>query len=187
MDALDADIRDAFTADDLITPDMVQGGSATLREAVLAHDWPKLGSVRGKVMFLLDAEAAKVKLYQGARRNLEGRAMFVTADEASPVASFISIEDARKDGARIAADVSAGFIVRTRADEDAVEAHANDTARRDAAFASGAQIVVTDFLIPDPKIGPYRASLSDNPRYVDKSNDFAPLPAPASVQTAKAH
>ena len=35
--------------------------------------------------------------------------------------------------------------------------------RRDAAFASGAQIVLSDFAAADPAIGPYRVSLKDNP------------------------
>ena len=35
-------------------------------------------------------------------------------------------------------------------------------ARRDAAFDSGAQIIQTDFALPDPKIGAYRVSLADN-------------------------
>ena len=41
--------------------------------------------------------------------------------------------------------VQAGFIVRTRADADLKEAIENDTSRRDKAFASGAQIITTDF------------------------------------------
>jgi len=54
-------------------------------------------------------------------------------------------------------------MVITRADEDTLEARRHSTARRDAAFASGAQIVQTDFAKPDPAIGSYRVSLADNP------------------------
>ena len=43
------------------------------------------------------------------------------------------------------AAVKGGFIVRTRADSDSTEALAGDTTRRDAALASGAQIVSTDY------------------------------------------
>ncbi len=90
---------------------------------------------------------------------------------------------------RIAADVRAGFLVRTRADEFAVEARGNDTARRDAAFASGAQIVTTDFLVADAKIGAYKVCPSDNPRAAGGSAEFAALPSAAlqAVQTATAH
>jgi hypothetical protein len=38
------------------------------------------------------------------------------------------------------------------------------TSRRTAAFASGAQIVETNFVQPDPALGAYRVSLADNPR-----------------------
>ena len=69
----------------------------------------------------------------------------------------------RKDTARIQAAVRAGFIVTTRADEETREARANKAARRDAAFASGAEIVETDFVAADPAIGSYRVSLADNP------------------------
>ena len=163
LDALDGEIRAAFAADQIITPEQMQGTHASLRGSAMAHAWPKLGAARGKVIFVLDDSAAKTRLYQGARQSLEGRAMFVTADETSPLAAFISITDPVKDGARIQAAVRNGFIVTTRADEDTREARANRTARRDAAFASGAQIIQTNFAAADPAIGNYGVSLADDP------------------------
>lgn len=162
LDALDGEIRAVFTPAQIVTPDQLQGHHASLREAAMAHAWPLLADVRGKVIFVLDDNATRAKLYQGTRKSLEGRAMFVTADENSPLAAFQSVPDPVKDGARIRAAVHDGFMVITRADEDTREARANDTARRDAAFASEAQVVQTDFLTSDPAIGPYRVSLADN-------------------------
>jgi Phosphoinositide phospholipase C, Ca2+-dependent len=161
MNALEDEIRAVFAPDQMITPDQVQGNHATLREAVLAHVWPGLGAARGKVIFVLDDSIAKSEVYQGSRKSLEGRVMFVTADEASPLAAFISVPDPVKNNARIQQAIKAGFIVLTRADEDTREARANNTARRDAAFASGAQIVQTNFA--SATIGSYRVSLADNP------------------------
>jgi hypothetical protein len=163
LDALDADIRAAFPNGEIITPDQVQGARDSLRQAVTAGGWPKLGAARGKVLFVLEGGAAMAQLYQGARKSLEGRAMFVTVGEDSPLAAFVSIADPLQDGARIAAAVKAGFIVSTQADADTREARLYDTDRRDAAFASGAQIVSSDFANADPAIGPYRVSLKDNP------------------------
>jgi hypothetical protein len=163
MDALDSEIRAAFGPDQLLTPDHVQGDHPTLRDAALAHAWPRLGDARGKVMFVLEDTPEKVKLYQGARKSLEGRAMFVTADETSPIAAFIALPDPQKDGARIARAVKAGFMVLTRADLDTREARQNHTKRREAAFTSGAQIVQTDFAMAESGIGPYRVSLADHP------------------------
>jgi hypothetical protein len=159
--ALDAEIRAVFQPDELITPDQVQGAHASLHEAVQASGWPVLGKARGKVIFLLDDPAKKTDLYAGAAKSLQGRPMFIATDESSPLASFICIEDPLKDQDRIAKAVAAGFIVKTRADAETREARDGKTARRDAAFASGAQIVATDFLMPDKKIGAYQVSLAD--------------------------
>jgi len=158
--ALDKEIRAIFQPDELLTPDDVKGSHTSLHEAVQTGGWPQLGKVRGKVIFLLDDPQAKTDLYAGAAKSLDGRPMFIATDENSPLASFICIEDPLKDQARIARDVAAGFIVKTRADADTREARADNPARRDAAFASGAQVVATDFLLPDNKIGPYQVTLA---------------------------
>jgi hypothetical protein len=158
--ALDAEIQSVFQPGELITPDQVKGDHASLREAAMAGGWPKLGDARGKVMFLLDDKSEKTDLYLGATKSLQGRPMFIAADEDSPLAAFICIEDPMKNKARIAKDVAAGFMVKTRADADTREARDDNPARRDAAFASGAQIVATDFLMPDKKIGAYQVTLA---------------------------
>jgi hypothetical protein len=163
LDALDADVRVAFQPGEIITPDQVQGTHDSLRQAAMAGGWPKLGVARGKVLFVLDGGEAVTRAYQGDRKSLEGRAMFVAADQASPLAAFVTIADPLNDGARIVAAVKAGFIVSTRADAQTREARLYNTDRRDAAFASGAQIVSSDFASADPAIGPYRVSLKDNP------------------------
>jgi Phosphoinositide phospholipase C, Ca2+-dependent len=155
FDALDAEIRSIFHPDELITPDMVQGEYPTLREAVIAHNWPKLGASRGKILFLLDDTAQKTTLYRGTRHSLEGRAMFICTDEKSPAAAFVAIENPAKQAAAITVDVKTGLMVHTFADADTKEARTGSTLRRDWAFASGAQIVSTDFLVPDKRIGKY--------------------------------
>ena len=163
LEALDSDVRGIFQAGEIVTPDQVQGTHDSLRQAVMAGGWPKLGAARGKVLFVLDGGADVARLYQGARTSLQGRAMFVAVTEASPLAAFVAIADPAGDADRIAAAVKAGFIVSTRADDETREARLYDTERRDAAFASGAQIVNSDFAAADPAIGPYRVSLKDNP------------------------
>ncbi len=162
FDALDAQLRAIFRPDELITPDMVQGKFHSLREAVLAHAWPTLGEARGKVLLVLDDDPPKVALYRGARHSLEGRVMFVATDDKSPAAAFVTVENPLKDGAAIAKDVRAGLIVHTYSDADTKEARAKSTARRDAAFASGAQIISTDFLVADPRISPYQVRVPGN-------------------------
>lgn len=151
FDALDAEIRAVFPSGELITPDLVQGDYATLREAVLHGNWPSLGEARGKVMFALDEGPDKVALYRGARRSLEGRVLFVNTDETSPAAAYLTINDPVADAGRIRAAVAAGFIVRTRADAGTHEARRNDPSVAAAALASGAQFVSTDYLWPEAR------------------------------------
>lgn len=159
MDAVDAEIRSVFKPGELITPDEVQGRYKTLREAVAAGAWPRLKGARGRIMLAMDEAPDVVAVYRGARRSLEGRAMFVNIDEASPAASYITLNEPLEQQDRIQAAVKAGLIVRTRADADTVEARTNDTRREAAAFASGAQYVSTDYMDADPRFGPYAVKL----------------------------
>ncbi|MFN3523221.1 MAG: phosphatidylinositol-specific phospholipase C1-like protein [Phenylobacterium sp.] len=159
MDLVDAEIRSVFAEDEMITPDQVQGAHPSLREAAAAGAWPTLKQARGKVMFALDAPPEQVGLYRGARRSLEGRVMFVNIEETSPAAGYITLNEPIEQRERIAGALAAGLIVRTRADADTVEARSGDTVRREAAFASGAQYVSTDYMRPDARFGSYVARL----------------------------
>jgi hypothetical protein len=159
MDAVDAEIRSVFSDDALITPDQVQGDHPTLRAAVAAGAWPTLGQARGRVMFALDAPRSQVDLYRGTRRSLEGRVMFVNIEEDEDAAGYITLNDPVDQAERIAKAVAAGLIVRTRADADTVEARTHDTARRDAAFATGAHYVSTDYMTPDVRFSAYQVEL----------------------------
>lgn len=164
FDALDREVRDVLPPAMLITPDDVQGRYATLRDAVLHDNWPRLGAARGRIMFALDESPAVVAVYRGARHSLEGRVMFVNApDESSPAAAYLTLNDPVKDAGRIARDVRAGFLVRTRADADTFEARRDDIGHRDLALRSGAQMVSTDYLWPDPRFaGSYTVRLPNH-------------------------
>jgi membrane-associated phospholipid phosphatase len=112
------------------------------------------------VLFALDEPPEKTAAYTGSGKSLKGRVFFVDADEASPVAAYMTINEPVRDGARIRRAVRQGFIVRTRADAGTAEARKNDTARRAAALASGAQYISTDYLWPDPRFaGGYQVRL----------------------------
>ena len=159
FDALDEEVRSVMAPSDLITPDDVQGSYPTLRDAVLRHGWPVLGSARGKFIFALDESEPKISYYRNERRSLEGRVFFVNAPQTSPVAAYLTMNEAQTDSAAIASAVKLGFLVRTRADADTLEARKNDTRRRDKALASGAQYVSTDYMEPDPRFGPYQTRM----------------------------
>ncbi|RRA47243.1 phosphatidylinositol-specific phospholipase C1-like protein [Acidipila sp. EB88] len=142
FDALDAEIRSVFAAGELITPDMVRGSAATLNAAVLAGNWPTLDAARGKVVFLMDQRPME-PVYTEGHPSLRGRVIFTNAAPGAPDAAFTEENDGSVD--EINALVRQGYLVRTRTDADTVQARTNDTRRRDAVMASGAQILSTDY------------------------------------------
>ncbi|MFI0469508.1 Ca2+-dependent phosphoinositide-specific phospholipase C [Saccharopolyspora sp. 5N102] len=152
---LDGEIRSVL-GNKLITPDDVQGRYPTLEAAVKDNAWPTLADSRGKFMFIncncLADDRHRLDYLRGDG-SLKGRVMFPASTPGNPDAAVVRVENP-KDFATIADLVRKGYIVRTRSDANVVEAISGDTARRDEAIASGAQLVSTDFPEPDPRFDP---------------------------------
>ncbi len=147
FDALDAEIRSVFPSGEMITPDDIRGTYDSLEEAVLANQWPSLEAARGKVVFLMDQHDVG-PVYLEGHPSLRGRVLFTNSDPGNPDAAFVE----RNDGpaGEISELVRMGYLVRTRTDGDTKEARSNDTSRRDAMIASGAQILSTDYPRSEP-------------------------------------
>ena len=152
LDALDAEIRSVFARNEYIAPDDVRGAFPTLHAAVLAQAWPTLGSARGKLVFLLDQRSVGPAYLEG-HPSLRGRVMFTNAAPGSDDAAFTELNDG--DAQSIARLVKQGYLVRTRTDANLEEARRNDTRRRDAMLASGAQLLSTDFPPGEPAANGY--------------------------------
>lgn len=158
--ALDAEIRSVFQPEQLLSPDDVRGSYQTLREAVLERGWPSLEQARGKVFFALDEGPAKVEIYSRGMSSLQGLPVFVNSiSEEADHAAYFTMNNPIKDQQRIHNAVRQGFIVRTRADANTLEARRNDTTRREAAFSSGAQYISTDYYLPRPDFSDYSVTL----------------------------
>ena len=149
--ALEAEIRSVLADSQIVTVADVQGTHDTLRAAIESGGWPDVNSLRGRFVFALDDAGAKRALYRALHPDTRDRLIFVSAQPPDPDAAFTVVNDPVADGARIRALVAQGFLVRTRADADTTEARSGDTARRVAAFASGAQLVSTDYEREDPR------------------------------------
>ena len=161
FDDLDAEIRSVFPPDQIITPDDVRGGAATLDEAVQTRGWPTLSEARGRILFALDNGGSKREAYLEGHPSLMGRVLFTSAAPGQADAAFVKVNDPLLDPERIPELVRDGYIVRTRADADTLDARDNDTEQRDAALASGAQYVSTDYPEPDPAFSEYQVTLPD--------------------------
>ncbi len=86
--------------------------------------------------------------YSEGRSSLEGRAMFVTSSEGRDDAAVIAVDGPVGGFDRIQNLVALGYLIRTRADT-LDDAQAGDTTRRDAALASGAQVISTDYPVEE--------------------------------------
>ncbi len=161
FDALDAEIRSVFARNEYISPDDVRGRFATLNQAIRKQGWPTLESARGKVIFLLDQRWAGPIYLQG-HPSLRGRVLFTNAAPGTDDAAFTELNDG--DAASIGKLVKQGYLVRTRTDADLKEPAHNDTTRRDAMLASGAQILSTDFPDGEPAASGYVVSFPDHLR-----------------------
>lgn len=155
FDALDADILGVIGRDHLIVPDDVRGNYPTLEAGARAQNWPTLESSRGKFVFLLISAFDKnsTASYLSGHPNLERRVAFLRAEPGAPHAAFLLLDNALAQSAEIERRVREGYLVRTRTDIETREARLNDMTRANAAFASGAQVVSTDFFRPGNAFG----------------------------------
>ncbi len=147
--ALDAEITSVFPAERIITPDDVRGDAASVNAAVLADGWPTLGESRGKVLFLMVNPEPYRSRYLAVHPELVGAVLFTNGEPGQADAAYVGLDDPIADGAKIRDLVDQGYLVRTRADANGTEATANDTTRLEAALASGAHMIATDYPGPD--------------------------------------
>ena len=150
FDDMDKELLSVMGRERIITPDDLRGNYPTLNAAVRADNWPTLASARGKVLFLLMTAngPSGAAGYLTGHPSLKGRAAFLRAEPGEDHAAFLLMDNALVRGKQIRQYVEQGYLVRTRSDIETFEAKTNDMTRANAAFASGAQIVSTDFEQP---------------------------------------
>jgi hypothetical protein len=148
LDAIDFAITRVFPRDMLLTPADVVGTSPSLRDAVVERGWPSIEESRGQVAFVMFGPRRHKRAYTQNRPRLEGRVMFVAeASTHFPHSSVLFYDDPIGRRGLIAEAVRQNFLVRTRADANLVR----NRRRRDAALASGAHFISSDFV--DPRFG----------------------------------
>ncbi len=101
---------------------------------------------------LFDVRPAVSDVYRAGHPSLTGRPMFGWYADDQPEGVIQIVQDPLVDGEKINAWVKQGLIVRTRTDAGTQEARRKDYSKANAAIASGAQAVSTDYYpgAPDP-------------------------------------
>lgn len=149
FDEIDDSIQNILGRDKVFTPDDLRGDMPTLEAAALAGRWPTVAQARGKFLFLFLVPGMNLPAfapYLEGRSSLQGRMAFVQGKPGMAHTAFMLFDNALTRDAEIRDAVQKGYLVRTRADIDTADARKNDGRRRDAALASGAQIISTDYL-----------------------------------------
>lgn len=156
LDELDRVVLNTVPEQRRWIPDTIRGNHATLRDAITKQGWPTLKESTGKIFFALDNTNGIRDRYVKDHPSLEGRAMFASVDADHPAAAWMKINNPIGEFERIQEMVKQGFLVRTRADADTRQARSGDTKMRDAAMASGAQFISTDYPIRDDRFTDYQ-------------------------------
>lgn len=146
--ALDAEVLSVFERSWLVTPDDLKGSAASVAEGLAARGWPTLGEARGRFVFYLNTGGVLRDAYTSGRKHLDRRPMFAEGNLDEPFVAIQVSNDPVADRDAIARALAKNLVVRTRADADQTAAKPDPSPGRDAAFATGAQIVSTDFPAP---------------------------------------
>lgn len=150
LDTVDQEIRSVFKENEIITPDDIRRSGLTLEESVLKYGWPTVDESRNQVMFLMDNDPALGLIRNPYRANghesLEKRVIFTNSVPGEADGAFLKRNDPRGENLKLIQElVKKGYYVRTRSDEPITTVLQNNVTMRDAAFASGAQLISTDF------------------------------------------
>jgi Phosphoinositide phospholipase C, Ca2+-dependent len=159
LNRIDTEIHSVFPREQLLVPDDVRGEFVTLELAILDRGWPPLSEARGRIMFALDNSGDPLENYIAGHPSLEGRVLFTDSPPGTPEAAFMKRNNPLSNPGEIESLVEQGYIVRTRADADTEQARTNDTTQRDAALASGAHFVSTDYPVPNLAFSEYQVTL----------------------------
>lgn len=180
LDRLDGALLAGLGPERLLTPDDVRGDDESVNRAVVSRGWPSERAAAGRFLFVLDERGAKQAAYVDGHPGLRGRVMFVDAPAGRPESAVLILNEPGRDEERIRSMVAAGYLVRTRADAGTEEARRGDLGRFEAALRSGAQVISTDYPIPDRKIHPtYRVRFASG-GFVDFGPGHSGADRPAS-------
>lgn len=163
---LGKEIQSVLSPEKCFTPAQLKRNYGSLSEAVLSSGWPDLKDIQGKFVFVLDEEGEKMDAYIQNDPTLDKSIFFVNVPEENPLAAIMILNDPVRDQDKIQGLVKRGFMVRTRADSDTREARTNDRNKMQQAFSSGAQLISTDYYLPDNRINSEYQVIFPNQSYV---------------------
>lgn len=131
----------------------------------------------GRLVLLLLNKKDETKSYGEALPGLPHRLFFTSEEIGSKQAGWFRMPDPTDPQVRQV--IGKGFLATVQADTHMLEGRTGSTARRDAAFASGAQFILTDFPTRDKRFTQYNVAFNGS-RFVRcgpvKTRSPCPIP-----------
>jgi hypothetical protein len=147
---LDEEIFSVLSTENIFSPRDLKGTYSSIHNRLQKENWPFLQECLGKIIFIL--EGSNKHLY---RQNNFVRPMFVYGNPNDVNTAFVLQNDPIGKELEIL-EMTKKFIVRTRSDAGTIEARKNDYTRFHSAWKSGAQIISTDYYMPDLRFSNYQ-------------------------------
>lgn len=154
---LNNEIEESIDSLRLYRPKHLAGKYKTIKERLESEGWPKLNDCLGKIIFILEGDQQEI--YQHRLENGEQLPMFVYGNPDDEMTAFVKRNNPVEHEEEID-DLTAKYIVRTRSDAGTIEARKNDYTRFNAALASNAQIISTDYYKADLSLSTFCVKLA---------------------------
>jgi len=143
FEKLDQELFSVFSQTTIFSPSNLKGNYSSIQNRILNENWPNLSECMGKIIFILEGNNEHIyrqKPYQ--------HPMFVYGNSNDEHTAFVLRNDPidRENEIR---ELTKKYIVRTRSDAGTIESRNNDYKRFNSAWQSGAQIISTDYYMPD--------------------------------------
>ena len=143
-DELDAAILSVWPRERIVRPDDVRGTHPDLRTALRTDGWPTLGETRQKAMFIMLDDGDHRTGYLEDHPVLEDRVIFMRNGRNESFGAILELNDPVADGRAIDDGARDGYLVRSDADS-AWNSDEDNQAKADAALATGAHFISSDF------------------------------------------
>jgi hypothetical protein len=140
---LDQEIFSVLSQTNILSPSTLKGNYSSIQKRIQNENWPSLSECLGKIIFILEGNNEHIY-----HRYAYQHPMFVYGNSTDENTAFVLRNDPIGHEKEIL-ELTSKFIVRTRSDAGTIEARNNDYRRFNAAWQSGAQIISTDYYMPN--------------------------------------
>lgn len=151
---LEQEINEVFEKEEVYRPSDFRQTYSSLRSRIDSIGWPLLKDVSGKVIFIL--EGSNHQIY----KSFSNASMFYFGTENDSNAIFLLRNNAVQQLDEIRR-LSKFFMIRTRTDAGTIESRQNNYSVWNAAIDSEAQILSTDYYMPDQRWSTYKVGFKN--------------------------